>query len=353
MISYFSRLKQFFSVNFFSKEDIIFISEPANWVIKEICEEMIKHLARASSLKGSLSFSPLFLRNKILHFASVNSLIVSGKIRYFHHSNRTVLSWYHVLDGDSRLNCIPEINKRIDLVHTSCTATRDILLSHGLDPKKCVLIPEGIDLDLFKVFSDQQKRETKKNLGIPDNKIIIGSFQKDGNGWGEGTEPKWEKGPDVFCDVVGALSQKFNIHVVLTGPARGYVKKRLDLAGISYTHNFLGKYADIVSYYNVLDVYLITSRIEGGPKSVLESWACGVPLISTSVGMAKDLIKDGENGFLTQVGDVAGLVQKFFCLYSDKEKSKLFRERSAVEVKKYDWGIIVHNFLDLIYAKLK
>jgi glycosyltransferase involved in cell wall biosynthesis len=54
----------------------------------------------------------------------------------------------------------------------------------------------------------------------------------------------------------------------------------------------------LYKYYHALDLYLVTSRNEGGPKSVLESMASGVPLVTTAVGMAPDVVLDGINGRL-------------------------------------------------------
>ena len=69
----------------------------------------------------------------------------------------------------------------------------------------------------------------------------------------------------------------------------------------------MSDYKDVVRYYSVLDVYLITSRTEGGPKLVLEAFACGIPVVSTRVGMCADLIDDSVNGFLCDIEDVDNL----------------------------------------------
>ena len=54
-------------------------------------------------------------------------------------------------------------------------------------------------------------------------------------------------------------------------------------------------------------MYLITSREEGGPRAVLESMATGVPIVSTSVGQAVDLIKHKHNGYLVDIEDSENL----------------------------------------------
>lgn len=55
---------------------------------------------------------------------------------------------------------------------------------------------------------------------------------------------------------------------------------------------------EMVTFYRGLDACICTSRVEGGPHSLLEASACGVPVISTRVGLAPELIVSGENGLL-------------------------------------------------------
>jgi hypothetical protein len=55
---------------------------------------------------------------------------------------------------------------------------------------------------------------------------------------------------------------------------------------------------EMVSFYQGLDAYICTSRVEGGPHSLLEASACGIPVISTRVGIAPELIRHGFNGLL-------------------------------------------------------
>ena len=163
-----------------------------------------------------------------------------------------------------------------------------------------------------------------------------------------------EKGPDVFVKVVEKLWNKHrDLFVVLTGPARGYVKKELERIGVPFIHKFLKDYYDLVGYYYLLDLYLITSRTEGGPKAVLESLACGVPLVSSKVGMAIDVIKDGENGFLADVEDIEGLVERSEWLINDQVLRQKFVENGLKTVKDYSWDKIADRFYNEIYLKSK
>ena len=73
-------------------------------------------------------------------------------------------------------------------------------------------------------------------LNIKDYDVVIGSFQKDGIGWSEDFSPKYVRGSDVFCDVVELIAKKYPVFVLLTGPAREYVKSRLTNSNIRFHH---------------------------------------------------------------------------------------------------------------------
>jgi glycosyltransferase involved in cell wall biosynthesis len=93
------------------------------------------------------------------------------------------------------------------------------------------------------------------------------------------------------------------------------VKKGLDELQIPYKHVYLKSYPDVAEMFWALDIYLVASRQEGGPKAILESMASGIPIVSTRVGQAVDLIRNGENGWLTDVEDVEGLAASVLQVY--------------------------------------
>ena len=185
----------------------------------------------------------------------------------------------------------------------------------GIDPAKVFRIPIGIELAHFRPRTPESCRTVRAELGLPQDAFVVGSFQKDAVGWGEGREPKPIKGPDVLVRTLAELRERVpELHVLLSGPARGYVKEGLERHGVPCVHRLLDRYEGVARLYHALDAYLVPSRQEGGPKAVLESMASGVPLVSTRVGQAVDLVRDGENGWLVDVDDVAGLVERLAAL---------------------------------------
>jgi glycosyltransferase involved in cell wall biosynthesis len=82
---------------------------------------------------------------------------------------------------------------------------------------------------------------------------------------------------------------------------------------------FLQSYPEIAKLYRALDLYVVSSRQEGGPKAVLESMATGVPLVTTHVGQAMDLVRHGENAYMTAIEDVEALAFYSLQVYRSNE----------------------------------
>lgn len=237
-------------------------------------------------------------------------------------SNRFAVTFYHGKreDGDEearQVNAFLASVPHIDIVVTAASIIEERLKSWGVPAEKLVRIPIPIDVNVFSPASAERRAATRLHYGVPEGHIVIGSFQKDGNGWSDGLEPKRIKGPDVLLDTVAAVVRKRPVFVLLTGPARGFVKAGLDRLGVPYAHDFVDEYERLPDCYAALDVYLNPSREEGGPKGVMESMASGVPLVSTRVGMAPDLVRSGENGFLAEPGDAEALAEAILEVTSD------------------------------------
>jgi glycosyltransferase involved in cell wall biosynthesis len=194
---------------------------------------------------------------------------------------------------------------RVQVTHAEM---RDLVLSSGIDPAKVFRIPIGVDLGLFEPQTPALRNAARRTLGLPEQAFVVGSFQKDGIGWGNGDEPKAIKGPDVLLEALRVFRERVpELHVLLSGPARGFVRSGLEALGIPYVHRRYERYEEIAQLYLALDAYVVPSRQEGGPKGVLEAMASGIPVVSTRVGQAAELIRDRVNGRLVEVEDGEGL----------------------------------------------
>ena len=199
-------------------------------------------------------------------------------------------------------------NKDVSRIQVSHSEMREIVLSTGISPDKVFQIPIGVNLDYFEPQTDGALAAARAELELPADAFVVGSFHKDGVGFGEGLQPKAIKGPDVLLEALGLLRDRVaDLHVLLAGPARGFVRAGLERLGIPYRHRLFERYEEIGLLYQALDAYVVPSRQEGGPKGVFEAMASGVPVVTTRVGQAMDLVRHGENGWMVDVDDAEGL----------------------------------------------
>ncbi|MFC1534663.1 glycosyltransferase family 4 protein [Thermodesulfobacteriota bacterium] len=293
--------------------DLLFISEGVNWVTSWEVRELagiIKKLGIHSRFSGP---SPIGLPRQSIFLAS-RYFVLAHPRRYLLGGNRIAFPYYHGYpeSGDPIFvecyNNLMRFHRRISRIQVTHSRMHDLILSTGIDPTKVFLIPIGINMELFQKQTPETRKAMREKYCIPQHAVVIGSFQKDGNGWGEGYNPKMIKGPDVFLKTIRILKDSIpELFILLSGPARGYVKKGLEDIKVPYKHIFMKDYPMISELYQCLDLYIIPSRDEGGPKAVLESMASGIPLVTTRVGQAMDLVHHGENGWMVDVEDTEGL----------------------------------------------
>lgn len=302
--------RSFFSPPF---SDILFVNEGMDWVtsweIREIAG-ILKKLDIPTRHSGPI---PLSLPRQSLFFAN-KYVVLNNPGRYLKAGSRIAFPYYHGRPETGEplfVTCYKNLcryHHKITRIQVTNTKMRELILESGIDPWKVLLIPIGINPDYFKRQTPSTRTQMREKYKIPVQATVIGSFQKDGIGWGEGENPKLTKGPDVFLEVLRILKNRIkDLFVLLSGPARGYVKQGLHRLHIPYNHIYLEDYRHIGELYQCLDLYIIFSREEGGPKAVLESMASGIPLITTKVGQAIDLVEHGENGWMVEVGDTEGL----------------------------------------------
>ncbi len=199
-------------------------------------------------------------------------------------------------------------HEEIDRVQVTNREMEELVLETGMGADKVHRIPIGIDVETFTLRSPDGVVAARRAFGLPESAFVVGSFQKDGVGWGEGTEPKLIKGPDVLLSVAEQLRDRVpELWLLLTGPSRGFVRAGLDRLGIPYRHALLDDVDAVARAYDAIDVCVVASRDEGGPRAVLESMATGVPLVTTRVGQAADLVEHGVNGWMVDVEAVEAL----------------------------------------------
>jgi glycosyltransferase involved in cell wall biosynthesis len=286
------------------------VGDDIGWSIDDDRARLIATAERLGYETAPSRWAPFARRQSVFaheHFGALQP-------RWLGSSHRLGLSYFHGRPGtpgypefDRAYDALQRHASRIDRVQVTHGEMEELVLSAGVDPSKVFRIPIGVDVGRFPLGDPAARRAARAELGVPNSAFVVGSFQKDGVGFGTGLEPKAIKGPDVLVAALAQLGIP-ELFVLLTGPARGYVAGELERAGVPHRHVQLPSRNDLARAYHALDAYLITSRQEGGPKGLLEAMAAGIPVVTTRVGQAPEIVDDGRNGLLADVDDVEALV---------------------------------------------
>ncbi len=333
-----------------------FVIENADWAIRWVGEHVRDEIEAIAPGTITTTSAPQRLAQRVVHFGSQYMWLDWG--HHMPRANRFVVSYFHGKREDGpgvsrHIDAFLESVPRLDRIVTGAGLVEQRLLSWGVPREQLVRIPIGVDTMLFRPPTTEQRHAARSSLGIPDHAVAVGSFQKDGVGWGGGMEPKLIKGPDVFLKAIERLKRDTPVVVLLTGPARGFVKQGLDRLGVPFVHRYVRDHSELVECYHALDLYFVTSREEGGPMGLMESMASGVPVVSTAVGMAPDLIIDGETGGLVEPEESAKIAEKALQLLSlNKDASAKLRSRAQRAVKVCDWSIVGRRHLEEVYRPL-
>ena len=220
--------------------------------------------------------------------------------------------------------------------HTICPKSYSDLRS--ITKKEIVVSNFWINKKNFYKIEDKKSLKVKYN--ISENALIIGSFQKDTEGKGY-DKPKLSKGPDIFIEVIKDLKKNSNrdLFVVLTGWRRTYIINKLNKLKINYVYHELVDLTVLNELYNCLDLYIVSSRVEGGPRAILEASAAKTPIISTNVGISElvlheESIYDMNNptSYRSAITNIDYAYEKT-CEYSIDNYMKIFIKKVIYEIR--------------------
>jgi glycosyltransferase involved in cell wall biosynthesis len=170
----------------------------------------------------------------------------------------------------------------------------------GVPRERLHVIPNGVDLERF---TPVDRREARRQLDLdPDGRLLVAIGHL-----------KPVKGHQELIRAMADLPQDVRLVIVGGDPGRGAHRRRLldeiERLGLSSRVVLAGRqpYDRVPLYLSAADVSVLPSRREGCPNVVLESLACGTPVVAARVGAVPDLLTPGENGLNVPLRDPGAL----------------------------------------------
>jgi len=220
---------------------------------------------------------------------------IINKIPYYYLKNRRVITSIHHITpwkvNKKIKNHFNTLNDITDIFHSICDITTREMKKYFTKPIRT--LPFCHNEGVWKYLNNKESLRDK--YGFHRGDFLVGSFQKDTESasvWNGTFQPKLEKGPDLFVEAVDNLKQNRypNLRVVLTGYYRQYIMKELEKRGIKYIYFEKINFDKLNELYNTLDLYIVASRVEGGPRAINECSLTRTPILSTDVGIARTLL---------------------------------------------------------------
>ena len=201
---------------------------------------------------------------------------------------KIIYSIYHIEDtskNSTEIKNIKDVDKFVNAYHVISLKTKAKLSK--ITHKPIYFAPLWVNQKIW--FPIEDKINLRKKYNFKQADFLVGSFQRDTEG-SDLISPKLVKGPDIFINILKNYLNKPNLKVVLTGKRRQYVINELKNANIQFTYYEMINFKQMNELYNILDLYLVSSRLEGGPQALVECGLIKTPIISTNVGIADLLL---------------------------------------------------------------
>lgn len=200
---------------------------------------------------------------------------------------------------------LPLFFKLCDAVVYSCQGNKRYFEFFGVAGSKLFLLPCAVNNNYFleqRALLEPKRRDNRKELGISQNELVILFSARF-------TERK--RPYDLIHAVKNTQNSEITILFVGDGPERQSMEKLATDMGVKAIFTgFVGP-TELSKYYSISDLDAVISSKDPSPKSLNEALLFSLPIIVTDVvGTAYDLVKDGDNGYIVNVGDIDEISKK-------------------------------------------
>lgn len=202
--------------------------------------------------------------------------------------------------------------RKLNLVACSQTIQRQ-LGEHGIDAS---VVQNGIDTEIFKPVSAKQKSSLRKDLGLPQDAIVILSVGS--------LIPRKDMQTLIAAYLLGNF-ENTRLVVLGDGPQRGMLQQRAESAVL-----MPGNVDNVADYLGAADLFVSASLAEGLPNTVLEAMACGLPCVLSDIPSHRELF-EGGGGLFFSCGDVNALIDCLAQVKADQMADLGRRSRQIVE----------------------
>ena len=200
-------------------------------------------------------------------------------------------------------------SKRIDTLIAISDGVKRVLVQGGIDPHKIAVVPSGIDFSFYQ--GDMPRDFLQKECGFDPSDYLVGIV----------AQLEDHKGHRYLIEAANILrekTRKLKIVIVGEGSLRLELTKQAQSLNVKDVVYFMGFRSDIPRILASLDLFVLSSHLEGLGSSIMDAMACRLPVVATRAGGIPELVKNGETGLLVPPRNPEALAEAILTLYHDK-----------------------------------
>ncbi len=241
------------------------------------------------------------------------------------------LTWLYVQWAKQRALGFRVVNER---------ELKPLLMKWGVPPKKIYLLYSlYLDFDVFKPTVDFRNLQ---DFGSLYDVIFVGRLTPN-------------KAPFLFLESLAVASFTRPMRALMVG--KGSLKSKIEDHARQLHVNiefidWIESPSDLANLYRQSKCLICTSYSEGGPRVVAEALACGVPVITTRVGIAAELVRDSENGFVCDwnAGEIG---QRLAQIVADDSLHSRLCENAPRAVERFEKSRVIREYAEGYQSLLK
>ena len=264
----------------------------------------------------------------LLQYVMPAALLAGVAVVYTEHAK-------HSLSKHARLRRMANLHGRLfgKMVCVSENLRGFMIDVVGLRPDRIEVIPNGIDLSRF---AHSVHERIQQNEGVVIGTVARLTEAKDHGNLLRAFATVHNEMPDVRLRLVG------------DGELRQEVESLVSTLRLEDAVEMTGKRSDIPQLLAGMDIFVLPSRREGYPVSVIEAMACGRPVVATDVGGVREIIDDGVDGIVVPPEDSAALAAAMLALVRDPEgRSRLGKCAGRKACENFSDQAMVDNYIRL------
>jgi glycosyltransferase involved in cell wall biosynthesis len=239
------------------------------------------------------------------------------------------------------------ILRRADAFVAISSAVATELRANGVKPSAIRMIPNSVDVHRFSAVAPQERAALRRTLGLPSgDKIVVYT----------GRLVSY-KGLPLLLRVWQDISAKHHdVRLLLVGSGgldihncEAELKAYVGANGLEGSVRFTGSVDNVHEYLQASDIFVFPTEREAFGISLIEAMACGLPVISTSVGGVKDILQHRRNGLVVEPGDSRPLYDALDALMTDSALStRLAQSAWRTVQERYSDPTVIPKYVELL-----